>query len=69
MIPDPNDIDQIKLIASIIRDHEFGCALGDWDRVLARAEQDHDTYSASIVRRIGHTAWLVLTALAMEARP
>lgn len=68
-LPDPNDIDQIKLVATIIRDNEFGCAPGDWDRVFARAEFDLDAYSASIVRRIAHTARKVLAALEEATRP
>lgn len=62
-MPDPNDITQIKLVAAIIRDNEFGCASGDWDKVLARAEQDNDTYAAHIVSRVAQTARMVLTAL------
>lgn len=68
-MPDPNDSDQIRLVATIIRDNEFGCATGDWDRVLARAQRDNDTYAASIVYRIYHTARHVLAALEEATRP
>lgn len=69
LLPDPDSDAQIMLICPIIHDREFGQSPGNWDRMLAVALADPESYSATKARRIVATARHVLGVLREALAP